>query len=268
MTNNIMVYLKLDGDEESLGTHKVDAINEQVFDVINSDMTRSRTLEDILWALPNFKQIIDQLKPGMKIVGIWCGDKNTEKDIKKLHPEVEIYGIDIKDTGPVPWVNFLQQNLLKNITLPPQTKIAYSFYTLQYLPNPLKTVQEVYNQLAVWWVAILHMWPLGIIDSEIGIYINKHNDPKKIFHFQPDPKDIDTTKYNLGDYIIVHKRKENTEPINMPLTKSYKLDKIGVKWTDGNVYTNINGDLMYHINIDTIKTDARDTNNRMQQSAR
>lgn len=255
MANTVITYLSIDApiikSEEDIN------INDQIFDVINSTMTRKRWLNEIIDTYKKFGDIVSQLKKWYKIVGIWCWKKQTEEDIIKLHPEIEIYGIDLKDFNPESKIKVLEQNLLKWIQLPEKTALVYSFYTLQYLPNPLKIVKEIYEQLPGSAIAVLHMWPIGIFDANIGEYINKHIDNKdKIRRERTTEKDVNWD-WLPGDYLIIRKSKNKEEKINLPITKSRKLEKIGVIDKDNQVNINGNGDLMFSIEIDELETEDR-----------
>lgn len=249
---DVVIYYLLEDEPIDNISEKTDT-NSQIFDIIKSDMTRNRWLEKIQKTYPKFMDIVNQLKKWYKVVSIWCWEKKVEEDILEKHPEIEIYGIDLKDFNPESKIPVLEQDLLEWIHLPKKTSFVYSFYTLQYLPNPLKTVEEIYDQLPNGAVAILHMWPKGIFDPEIGKYINKHN---KEVHREKTNKEELEDWYIPGDYIIIHKNKW-WEKIKLPVTKAKKLHKIAT--TDGRyIYENNNWNLMFSIDFDEIGTTIRD----------
>ncbi len=255
MANTAVTYLSI--DSPIIKTEDDININHQIFDVINSTMTRQRWLNKIADTYKKFEDIVNQLKKWYKVVGIWCWKKQTEEDILKLHPEIEIYGIDLKDFNPESKIKVLEQNLLKWIQLPEKTAFVYSFYTLQYLPNPLRIIKEIYKQLPSGGIAVLHMWPIGIFDANIGKYINEQIDNNdKIRRERTTEKDV-SWDWLPGDYLIIRKSKNKEEKINLPITKARKIEKIGVIDRDSKVHINNNGELMFSIEIDEIETEAK-----------
>ncbi len=251
---DIIIYYQLDTNKEETNSLKTE---DQVFDVINSTMTRERWLEKIKWIYPEFINIVKQLKHWHIVAGIWCWKKELEKDIATQVPWIKIYGIDLKDFNPSDKIPVSKQNLLNGIQLQKNTGFAYSFFTLQYLPEPLNVVQQVYDQLSKGGVAILHMWPRGIMDHTIGKYINKHNKDGEIRRESVTRENTENLTWLPGDYIVIHKKKW-WQNIQLPITRAKKIHKIVVK-DNVHEYPNDNGDLMYSIDFDEIKTSARDS---------
>lgn len=249
-----IIYYELNMNEENT-PHKKN--EDEIFDVINSNMTRGRWLETIKWIYPEFINIVKQLKVWHIVASIWCWYKELEKDIATQVPWIKIYGIDLEDFNPSNNIPVSKQNLLNGIQLEKNTTFAYSFFTLQYLPEPLNVVQQVYDQLNKGGVAILHMWPKGIMDHTIGKYINKHNKNGEIRRESITKENTPWLKELPGDYIIIHKKKW-WQNIKLPITKAKKIHKIVV--TDGvNKYPNDNGHLMYSIDFDDMNTSTRDS---------
>jgi len=248
-TPNILLYI--DGSDNFEKLSHEEKRNHQIFDVLNSTMTRSRWLEDILWQFPQFQKILDQLNPKTVITEIGCGKLETLKDIRDSHPSIKSYGIDIIEQNPVEGIEFLKQDLLKEINIPKDTNIVFSTYAFPYTYTAFERISDIYNQLQPGSLAILNMGVDGLLSKDLINYINTHNDPEILRCKTTTKKEIHP-KYRPSHYIIMHKKKD--KEIDLPIVRVNKLARLKLKMPDGKYQRVKNADLMFHFDVDTIET--------------
>lgn len=133
--------------------------------IVNSDMTRERWLEDIVWRFPILKEFFDSLVEGEKVMEIWSWSGKLGKDLIDKY-KIKYRWVDLVSPKYLDKKNHILRDLKRNLDGFPQETVdlILSFFSTQYLPNALIVSRDAYAMLkpnGIWFINTGVYWSMS-----------------------------------------------------------------------------------------------------------
>ncbi len=195
-----------------------------VADIIATEMTRNRTLDDISKTLPCLKIFLEWLRKHPEtVIDLWMGDGYLLDDIKREF-WIKWLWIDGQWFKRTPWIkskSHYKMNIKNTSALPTWIWYLYSIYTLQYLDNAPTIIDEIYKKLKPGGNAYIQ-FPVWLRSTSFLDKISTENDEKNLIIIgERCDKSIDEREKMHSIAFILHK---DEDPIHIP------NDYITQKW--------------------------------------